>query len=291
MIDLIKYHYPEEPRINCLDHGFVRLVDLLPRVVDEGQTPTADYAIAEAARVSYGRRSSGKSSDDRKLIRYLYRHRHTSPFEMIEFKFHCSMPIFVARQWIRHRTASVNEISGRYSVLPSKFYVPSKDDVRKQSTTNKQMTEGTVSPEEATRFLETLKYESGEAYKAYERAYANGIGREQARICLPLSLYTEWYWKIDLHNLLHFLTLRTEKHAQAEIQVFANAMLKLIEPLVPVTIEAWRDYAVESVTLTKLEVSKLKELLANVNDSGVSLNSGNDREDAEWLEKLTKLRS
>lgn len=292
MIDLIQHHFGNtSPTEKCLDHGFVRLVDVMPRMVEpeEGKPLTADFAICQAARVSY-QIGTKSVNEDRGLIRYLMRHQHTTPFEMIEFKFHCSMPVFVARQWIRHRTANVNEMSGRYSVLPDKFYLPEPEQIRAQSKTNKQMTEGQIAEEDATNFATGLSMLCDQAYDAYEKALENGVGREQARMLLPVNLYTEWYWKIDLHNLLHFLKLRCDAHAQYEIRVFGDAMLKLVEPLVPWTIEAWNDFNPYrgAVTFSRLEFAKLKDYIHDIQD-GQGLNSGNKREDAEWLEKLKKL--
>jgi len=209
----------------CLDFGFVRLVD----------TMGTDSAIVQAARTSYG--GGEKSPDeDRKLLRYLMRHRHTTPFEMCEFKFHCKMPIFVARQFIRHRTASVNEASLRYTEAKDEFFVP--ESFRKQGSANKQGGDETC---EAFAHADVAVAQS-HAYVTYTRLLQAGVSRELARCVLPVSAYTEWYWKIDLHNLLHFLALRCDSHAQAEIRVFADAMLKLIQPIVPLTVEAWNDY-------------------------------------------------
>jgi thymidylate synthase (FAD) len=319
-IDLIQHHFTET-QINVLDHGFVRLVDSMPRLVEipdeetvhpnvlhkqAASTPsgipiTAEYAITQAARVSYGA-GTKTVNEDRGLIRYLLRHMHTTPFEMVEFKFHCKMPIFVARQWIRHRTANVNEISGRYSVLPNEFYIPTSDGVRQQSTKNKQCSEGQVENQlDAQEFVSTLDKTCSDAYAQYEKALESGVGREQARMLLPQNLYTAWYWKIDLHNLLHFLKLRCDAHAQYEIRVFADAMLKLITPLVPWTIEAWNDFDPYrgAVKLSRLEWEKVKDFIKllrsedaiTVDHQGFTLplGSGNKREDEEWLAKLTKM--
>ena len=305
MIDLIKHHHNGVlPTIKCLDHGFVTLRDCMPRIVETDQTVegailTADPAITEAARVSY-QKGTKSVSEDRGLIRYLYRHSHTTPFEMVEFKFHCSMPIFVARQWIRHRTANVNEMSGRYSILPNEFYLPGPDGIRAQSKTNKQGSEGQIEDTDAQGFSSYLAEFCATAYQKYEAAIEKGVGREQARMILPANLYTSWYWKIDLHNLLHFLKLRCDAHAQYEIRVFADAILELIKPIVPWTIEAWEDYSPYrgAVTFSKLETEKLKALLHEfcykealnpIVFNDWALNSGNKREDAEWTEKLTKL--
>ncbi|MEM8835562.1 MAG: FAD-dependent thymidylate synthase, partial [Planctomycetota bacterium] len=241
--------------IRVLDHGFVALVDSMPRLVPEGQT--ADQAIVQAARVSYGA-GTKKVHEDHGLIRYLLRHRHTTPFEMVEFKFHCSMPIFVARQWIRHRTANVNEYSGRYSVMPDRFYRPEPGNVRVQSKSNRQGGEEPADAVTASDFLAYLD-RSESLYEEYEALVERGVSREQARMALPVSLYTEWYWKCDLHNILRFLSLRMDSHAQQEIRVFAEAMCALIEGIVPVTIEAWRDYDLGAMHLTRLEVEAIRE--------------------------------
>lgn len=321
-IDLIQHHLGGSVhQISVLDHGFVRLVDLMPRLVElppdavlanpsdnmtvDGIPITAEFAITQAARVSYG--SGTKTvNEDRGLIRYLLRHMHTTPFEMIEWKFHCKMPIFVARQWIRHRTANVNEMSGRYSILPNEFYIPTADGVRQQSTKNKQCSEGELGSElDAQAFATKLDETCAAAYAEYEKALDAGVGREQARMLLPQNLYTAWYWKIDLHNLFHFLKLRCDAHAQYEIRVFADAMLKLITPFVPWSVEAWNDYDPYrgAEKFSRLEFAKLREILqaykngdevfvdenGNVDLSQFPLESGNKREDAEWLEKLKKL--
>ncbi|HMB96482.1 MAG TPA: FAD-dependent thymidylate synthase, partial [Tepidisphaeraceae bacterium] len=216
--------------INVHDHGLVALVDVMPRLVPAEKT--ADFAIVQAARVSYGE-GTKKINEDRGLIRYLARHRHTTPFEMVEFKFHCVMPIFIARQWIRHRTANVNEYSARYSVVKDRFYKPTPEYLRKQSAANRQG--GTEALENATaeEFLQWLTKVEAE-YEKYQQLIDKGLARELARIALQVSVYTEWYWKCDLHNLFHFLSLRMDEHAQAEIRDYANAMFELIKPIVPI---------------------------------------------------------
>lgn len=259
------------------DHGLVALVDVMPRLVPAGKT--ADFAIVQAARVSYGQ-GTKQVNEDRGLVRYLARHRHTTPFEMVEFKFHHVMPIFVARQWIRHRTANVNEYSARYSVVRDRFYHPSVENVRRQSATNRQG--GTEPIDEATakEFCDYLdRVES--SYKDYERLLDKGVARELARIGLPASVYTEWYWKIDLHNLLHFLSLRMDEHAQQEIRDYANAMFALVRPIVPAAAEAFLDYNFGAVHLSRLEVEALR--------TGQPLASDNKRENAEWEEKKKRL--
>jgi thymidylate synthase (FAD) len=221
------------------------------------------------------------------------RHRHSTPVEMIELKFHVCMPIFVARQWIRHRTANVNEYSGRYSIMPDRFYKPSRDEVRKQSKSNRQGGDdrfvGTDASEQdlhtAEEFVKFLdKVET--SYHEYLKLTDQGVSRELARIGLPVNMYTEWYWKCDLHNTLHFLSLRLDSHAQSEIREFAAAMLALIEPIVPVTVEAWRDYAFESVRLSRLEIRALQDLSQG---GPGALESDNKREIAEWEDKRALL--
>ncbi len=201
------------------DHGLVALVDTMPRMAPVGKT--ADFAIVQAARVSYGA-GTKQVNEDRGLIRYLARHRHTTPFEMVEFKFHQVMPIFIARQWIRHRTANVNEYSARYSIVQDRYYRPDIGNVRKQSQTNRQGGEEPIDSGTAEEFLTWLD-EIEKSHAKYEEFMAKGVSRELARIALPVSVYTEWYWKIDLHNLLHFLSLRMDAHAQQEIRDYAIA--------------------------------------------------------------------
>ncbi|NOZ60133.1 MAG: FAD-dependent thymidylate synthase, partial [Calditrichaeota bacterium] len=216
-------------QFKCLDRGFVRLIDYMG----------SDAAIVQAARVSYGE-GTKKVRQDRGLIRYLLRHQHTSPFEMVEFKFHCKMPIFVARQWIRHRTASVNEYSLRYSQALDEFYLPEPQMIRKQSASNRQgRDDETVPPEIRREVLEILKKHHSEAWEDYEKLQEMGIARELARIHLPISLYTEWYWKINLHNLLHFLKLRLDSTAQYEIRVYAEKIADIVKMAVPITWEAF----------------------------------------------------
>jgi thymidylate synthase (FAD) len=277
-------------RLNCLDKGFVTLVDAMPRLVPEDRK-TADYAIVQAARVSYGDGTKA-INEDRGLIRYLMRHAHTTPYEMIEFKFHCKMPIFIARQIVRHRTANINEYSGRYSVMKDEFYFPQVNDVRKQSKFNKQGGEEIMSDTDAQGFLNHLETVCNQAYDLYAEYNEKGLSREQARMILPVNNYTEWYWKIDLHNLLHFLALRCDSHAQAEVQVFANAMLSLIEPIVPMAVEAWNDYHPMrgAIKLTRLEIDALKRLLSKLENIEIpTLETENKREQAEWLEKANLL--
>lgn len=263
--------------IKVHEHGFVGLVDAMPRLVPEGKT--GDYAIVQAARVSYGE-GTKMVNEDRGLVRYLMRHRHTTPLEMVEFKFHVAMPIFVARQWIRHRTANVNEYSARYSIVPDRFYRPSIDNIRAQSKSNRQGGDQPVDVGTAESFLKLLD-EAESLYTKYISLTEEGVARELARAALPVNVYTEWYWKCDLHNIFHFLSLRMDPHAQLEIQDFAKAMYRLIQPIVPVACEAFEDYRLNSMHLTALEIEAIR--------SKQPLNTSNKREAAEWEAKRARL--
>lgn len=234
-----------------LDHGFIALKDYMG----------GDEAIDEAARTSYGA-GTRKISQRRGLIRTLRRNLHTSPFEMCELKFHCSMPIFIARQWIRHRTASVNEYSGRYSVIPMMFYMPAPEQLRQQSTSNKQGRGKAVSDENAAAAYRMLSNQRARIAENYEWMVGEDFARELARIDLPLSAYTQWYWKIDLHNLLHFLGLRCDGHAQYEIRVFADIMAGMVRRLAPLSFEAWIDYFFAGARMSRMEMEILRKLLA-----------------------------
>lgn len=215
-----------------LDHGFIALVDYM----GDGQ------AIIDAARTSYGA-GTRKVREGRALTRFLYRQRHTSPFEMVELKFHCKMPIVVARQWIRHRMANVNEYSGRYSLMPMQFYTPKREQLTTQSESNRQgRTDNKLQVEAYEDFVRHLKEMRATGQIFYEAALEQNIARELARNELPLSLYTEWYWKIDLHNLTHFLGLRCHDHAQWEVRQYANLMAGMVKRVAPDTFEAWLDY-------------------------------------------------
>lgn len=226
--------------IRVLDHGFVRLVDYMGN----------DAAIVQAARASYGQ-GTKKRSEDHGLIRYLMRHRHTSPFEMVDTKFHIKAPIFVARQWHRHRTSSVNEVSARYSLLPEELYVPEDAQISFQSTDNKQGRSATEVPQELKeRVRELLLAGQRESYASYQELIDAEIARELARIALPVSIYTEWYWKINLHNLFHFLSLRMDAHAQYEIRVYAEAIGLIVRRLAPVAYGAFLDYMREATNLS-----------------------------------------
>ncbi len=259
------------------DHGFIALVDAMPRLVPEGKT--ADFAIVQAARVSYGA-GTKQVNEDRGLVRYLMRHRHTTPLEMVEFKFHMAMPIFVARQWIRHRTANVNEYSARYSIVQDRFYRPTIENIRQQSKTNRQGGDEPVDVGTAEEFLRLLD-EAEASYAKYLALTEKGVARELARAALPVSVYTEWYWKCDLHNILHFLSLRMDPHAQLEIQDYARAMYRLIQPIVPVACEAFEDYRLHDMHLTRLEIEALR--------TRQPLATTNKREIAEWEEKKSRL--
>lgn len=250
--------------IPCLDHGFVRVVDYMGD----------DSAVVQAARVSYGK-GTRKVSDDRGLIRYLMRHRHTTPFEMCDIKFHVKLPIFVARQWIRHRTSSVNEISARYSILDREFYLPRPEDLAVQSTDNKQGRGATLNPEQAAHVLNLLKTDAERAYDHYDHLMTeHHLARELARMDLPVNYYTQWYWKINLHNLLHFLSLRMDPHAQYEIRVFADAIATQIAAWVPLCWEAFQDYRLGAVNLSGPAIKVIRRMIAGEqpqqNDSGLS---------------------
>ena len=234
-----------------LDHGFVSLVDYMG----------TDDSVERAARVSYGY-GTRKVSRTRGLIRYLRRHLHTTPSEMVEFKFHCAMPMFVARQWIRHRTASVNEYSARYSLMPLLFHRPQESQFGLQSAVNNQgRAVGTAPPqvyEEAVRRWESIRTQAADGYAWMVE---ENVAREIARIDLPLSTYTQWYWKIDLHNLLHFLTLRVDAHAQWEIQEYGRVMAGMVKRVAPLSFEAWLDYQVLGDKLSRAEIAALSRLI------------------------------
>ncbi len=270
--------------VTVLDHGFVRLVDFMG----------GDDDIVAAARVSYGK-GTKKTRQDRGLIRYLMRHHHTTPFEMVEFKFHVKLPIFVARQWIRHRTANVNEYSGRYSVMEDKFYVPPPEQVTGQSKSNRQGRDETeLEPQTREDFLNFLKESNEQLYAQYQKALEGGVARELARINLPLSLYTEWYWKIDLHNLFHFLRLRLDEHAQWEIQQYAQAMAQMVKQVVPVAWEAFEDYQLNSQVFSAIELKAIFDQMSEFTPDvdtlvAAGLSKGEAREFIAKLEKSREL--
>ena len=253
--------------IKVHDHGFVRLVDHMPQA-------DLDSSIVQAARVSYAD-GTKSSRSDRGLIRYLLRHWHTTPFEMVEFKFHIKMPIFVARQHLRHRTASVNELSARYSVVPDEYYEPTT--YRQQSQVNKQSSEGDL--ELGDELRDSLVSNKVRAFEIYDKALEAGCSRELARCHLPQSTYTEFYWKINLHNLMHYLHLRMEPGAQQEIRDYANVIYDLVKPLVPITMEAFMDFRVNSVQLTGPEIEA-------INNKNFLESPGENR---EFIAKLDRL--
>ncbi len=264
----------------CLDKGFVRLIDVMGD----------DNAIVQAARVSYGS-GTKKVHEDRGLIRYLMRHLHTTPFEMVEFKFHVKLPIFVARQWIRHRTANVNEYSGRYSEMKDEFYVPDPEQVRAQSATNKQgRADDSFAPEEAERIRTMMRTTQESLYGQYQELLDTDLAREIARINLPVSNYTEWYWKIDLHNLFHFLRLRIDSHAQYEIRVYGEAMASIVKAAVPLAYEAFEDYILNSQKFSHQELQVIKSLLTSIPTEEELVARGlSGREARELVEKLSRL--
>ena len=249
--------------ISVLDHGFVRVIDYMGD----------DAAVVQAARVSYGK-GTKKVTEDRGLIHYLLRHRHTTPFEMCEIKYHVKLPIFVARQWIRHRTANVNEYSARYSILDNEFYVPAPAQLAAQSSTNRQGRGDVLPPDQAARVLDLLRRDAAEAYRGYVEMLneddagkiiddkRTGLARELARMNLSLNFYTQWYWKTDLHNLLNFLSLRAAAHAQYEIRVYAEVMIGTLEKWVPITAEAFRQYRLGGAHLSANALAVVKKLLA-----------------------------
>ena len=272
--------------IPVLDQGFIRVIDYMG---DDG-------AVVQAARVSYGR-GTKKISEDRGLIRYLMRHHHTTPFEMCEIKFHIKLPVFVARQWIRHRTASVNEYSARYSILNREFYIPAPEQLSTQSQENRQGRGNVLQGDEAVRVLDILREDSARNYADYQEMLneddegnvidpkRNGLARELARMNLPLNIYTEWYWKCDLHNLLHFLSLRADPHAQHEIRVYADAMMEALRAWVPITAEAFEDYRLGGVHLSRAGLEAVKRMIAGEKVSAKNCGIA----PREWRELMTSL--
>jgi thymidylate synthase (FAD) len=266
-----------------LDHGFVRVIDYMG---DDG-------AVVQAARVSYGR-GTRKVSEDAGLIRYLMRHRHSTPFEMCEIKYHVKLPIFVARQWIRHRTANVNEISARYSILDREFYLPAPEQLAAQSSVNRQGRGEVMDEADSARVLDLLRHDAMQTYDHYQDLLNEnedgtpvdpsrpGLARELARMNLTLNTYTQWYWKTDLHNLLHFLSLRADAHAQYEIRVYAEAMLKSVEAWVPACYAAFRDYRMGAVLFSAPMLAVIKRMLAG--EAVEQANSGLNKR--EWVEFL-----
>lgn len=256
-----------------LDHGFVRVIDYMGD----------DAAIVQAARVSYGAGTKA-ARDDAGLIRYLMRHWHSTPFEMCEVKLHVKLPIFVARQWIRHRTANVNEYSARYSIMDREFYIPAPEQLAAQSTVNNQGRGALLEGEEAARVLEMLKSDAARAYDHYEAMLSQdgqqGLARELARMNLPANVYTQWYWKTDLHNLFHFLRLRADSHAQYEIRVYAEVIAQVVRDWVPAAYGAFEDYRMGGVNMSAKGVACLKRMLAG--EQVTQENSGMSK--GEWRE-------
>jgi thymidylate synthase (FAD) len=259
-----------------LDHGFIRVIDYMGD----------DSAIVQAARVSYGAGTKHVQNDEG-LIRYLMRHWHSTPFEMCEVKLHVKLPVFVARQWIRHRTANVNEYSARYSILDREFYIPAPEQLAAQSTVNNQGRGEVLTGAEAARVLEMLKSDANRAYDHYEAMLSQdgqqGLARELARMNLPANIYTQWYWKVDLHNLFHFLRLRADAHAQYEIRVYAEAIAQAVKDWVPLAFAAFEDYRMGGVTLSAKAIAVLKRRLAGetVGQETSGMSKGEWREFAE----------
>ena len=240
--------------VPVLDHGFVRVVDYMGD----------DAAICQAARVSYGKGTKSVQNDEG-LIRYLMRHWHSTPFEMCEVKLHVKLPVFVARQWIRHRTANVNEYSARYSILDREFYIPAPEHIAAQSSVNNQGRGESLTGEEAARVLDILKSDSTRSYDNYQSMISDdgqqGLARELARMNLPANIYTQWYWKVDLHNLLHFLRLRADAHAQFEIRVYADAICSIVADWVPFAYAAFEDYRLGGATLSGTALDCVRRML------------------------------
>jgi thymidylate synthase (FAD) len=250
----------------------------------------------QAARVSYGA-GTKKVNEDAGLINYLLRHRHTTPFEMCEIKFHIKLPIFIARQWIRHRTANVNEYSGRYSIMDKEFYIPEPQHLAAQSQTNRQGRGDVLEGAQAARVLEILKADSVNAYAHYEEMMncdeegnifdesKSGLARELARMNLPVNFYTQWYWKIDLHNLMHFLSLRADHHAQYEIRAYANVMLDVLKAWVPITYQAFMDYRMGGASISAKGLEAIRRMIAGeqVTQESSGMSKGEWREFEEIL--------
>ena len=259
--------------IPVLDHGLIRVIDYMGD----------DAAICQAARVSYGK-GTKSVQNDAGLIRYLMRHWHSTPFEMCEIKLHVKLPVFVARQWIRHRTANVNEYSARYSILDREFYIPAPEHLNAQSVINNQGRGEALSGDEAARVLEYLKADSARAYDHYEEMISDenqqGLARELARMNLPANIYTQWYWKVDLHNLFHFLRLRADAHAQYEIRVYADAICQVVADWVPAAYGAFEDYRLGGATLSGKAIDCLRRMLKGEEVS--QENSGMSK--GEWRE-------
>ena len=269
-----------------LDHGFIRVIDYMGD----------DSSIVQAARVSYGK-GTKKLNQDKNLINYLLSHQHTTPFEMNEIKLHIKLPMFVARQWIRHRTANVNEYSARYSILDNEFYIPKIEDLKPQSKINNQGRSGEIEKNLARHYLSLLRDNSKINFSTYHHLLnlnedgdildenREGIARELARMILPVNSYTQWYWKIDLHNLMHFLALRFDPHAQYEIRVYADVMIKILKKWVPLTYEAFVKNRLNSFTLSSEAIQYVKQKLKNKKAD----NSKLSKRELETLNKVLDL--
>ena len=261
--------------IPVLDHGFVRVIDYMGD----------DAAICQAARVSYGRGTKSVQNDEG-LIRYLMRHWHSTPFEMCEVKLHVKLPVFVARQWIRHRTANVNEYSGRYSILDREFYIPAVEQLAAQSVVNNQGRGDVLGAEESARVLEILKSDAARCYDNYEAMISQegqqGLARELARMNLPANIYTQWYWKVDLHNLFHFLRLRADAHAQYEIRVYAEAICNVVADWVPLAYAAFADYRLGGVQLSTKALDCVRRMVKG--EAVTQETSGMSK--GEWIELM-----
>lgn len=273
--------------VPVLDHGFIRVIDYMG----------SDSAIVQAARVSYGK-GTKKVNEDAGLINYLLRHRHTTPFEMCEIKFHIKLPIFIARQWIRHRTANVNEYSARYSILDKEFYIPPMDQLAAQSKSNRQGRGNLLTGKEAERVMQLLRDDSEQTYAHYAEMLnedeagnvidenKKGLARELARMNLTLNFYTQWYWKVDLHNLMHFLALRADAHAQYEIRVYADAMIKMLQRWVPLTYEAFMNYRMGAAEISAKGLAVIQRRLKG--EEVTQENSGMSK--GEWTELMKLMK-
>lgn len=269
--------------IPCLDKGFIYLVDY------QGE----DKSIVQAARTSYGK-GTKKVSDDRALIRHLMRHSHTTPFEMVEFKFHAKLPIFVAREWVRHRTANINEYSARFSEMPDEFYLPAPEVLCKQDKNNKQgRSDERLSRDQEAKVLAMLGAMYASDYGAYQEFLDMELARELARIGLSVASYTTWYWKIDLHNLLHFLKLRMDKNAMYEIRIYAEAIAQIVKDAMPIVFEAFEDYELYAIKMSRPEQEFIKKggwpNTEDVIRSAAQEHFKNKRETEEFIEKLKRL--
>lgn len=269
--------FQDDP-IRVLDKGYVLLVDVMGD----------DDAVVQSARVSYAS-GTKRTSSDKGLLRYLLRHYHTSPFEQARIKLEVRLPIFVERQWVRHRMASLNEMSARYSVLPNDFYYPDPGDVRAQSTSNKQGREGLLTDDQVEQYLHDLRQTCEESYTRYERALEGGVAREIARMMLPVNIYTAKVWTQDLHNLFHFLRLRLDPHAQLEIRRYAEAISRIVREWVPWSWEAFEDYRLEGAGLSKFDLETIRVLLQDRTDEEIqeSMPTGmTSREREAFLKKV-----